>query len=474
MNSIRNTIKNYLNEDIAPFSMPGHKYGRAFEKNDLCGDLGRLMIHGDLTEVDGLDNLHDPSGVIKESLDDLRKLYKSRKSYFLVNGSTSGNLAMIFAAFNEGDKVLVERGCHRSIFNGIILRKLRPVYLDYNYDDVLGLPISDNSEDVISRIDQEEDIKGLVLTYPNYYGICCDLEAISKKCREKGILLIVDSAHGAHFGFSGVLPQNAVCLGADIVVESAHKTLPSLTQTAYLHVMNEKLIDNTDFYVSAFSSTSPSYAFMMSLEYSKDFLKCEAEEEYKKLVHRIEKLKEEISSCSFLRILDKEYINKSADFPIFDYDNTRIVINVDRGLSGHKLLKFLRDNSVQCEMSDERNVVLIPTPFNIEEDYDKLIKALKKCCESDIRDESKEICYMNSYEKVIEPYEASCVEKILVNIEDSEGMTAGDNIVPYPPGIPLVVMGEKITRNHIENIKRLLSSGVDVLGVSEYKVKVVK
>lgn len=151
MNSIRNTIKNYLNEDIAPFSMPGHKYGRAFEKNDLCGNLGRLMIHGDLTEVDGLDNLHDPSGVIKESLDNLRKLYKSRKSYFLVNGSTSGNLAMIFAAFNEGDKVLVERGCHKSIFNGIILRKLRPVYLDYNYDDVLGLPISDNSEVVISH-----------------------------------------------------------------------------------------------------------------------------------------------------------------------------------------------------------------------------------------------------------------------------------------------------------------------------------
>ena len=474
MNSIRNTIKNYLDEDIAPFSMPGHKYGRAFKENNLYDNITKLMINGDLTEVDGLDNLHDPSGVIKEALDDLKNLYKSKKSYFLVNGSTSGNLAMIFAAFSEGDKVLIERGCHRSIFNGIILRKLRPVYLDYNYDSVLGLPISNNSVDVISRIENEEDIKGIVLTYPNYYGICCDLKAISEKCKEKNILLIVDSAHGAHFGFSGVLPQNAVSLGGDIVVESAHKTLPSLTQTAYLHVMNENLIDNTDFYVSAFSSTSPSYMFMMSLEYSKDFLKSEVELKYKKLIHRIEKLKQEISSCSFLRIIDKEYINKSADFPIFDYDNTRIVINVDKGLSGHKLLKYLRENSVQCEMSDERNVVLIPTPFNIEEDYDKLIKALKKCSESDISDKLKEICYMNSYEKVIEPYEASCAEKILVNIEDCEGMTAGDNIVPYPPGIPLVVMGEKITRNHIETIKRLLSSGVDVLGVNENKIKAVK
>lgn len=473
MNSIRNTIKNYLNDDIAPFSMPGHKYGRAFESNDLCGDLKDIMIHGDLTEVDGLDNLHDPSGVIKESLDDLSRLYKSKKSYFLVNGSTSGNLAMIFAAFNEGDKVLVERGCHRSIFNGIILRKLRPVYLDYNYDAVLGLPISDNSNDVIYHIENEKDIKGIVLTYPNYYGICCDLKAISEKCREKGILLIVDSAHGAHFGFSSVLPQNAVGLGADIVVESAHKTLPSFTQTAYLHVMNDKLIDSTDFYVSAFSSTSPSYMFMMSLEYSKDFLKS-AEEKYKNLVHRIEQLKKEISSCSFLRIIDKEYINKSSDFPIFDYDDTRIVINTDKGLSGHKLLKYLRDNKVQCEMSDERNVVLIPTPFNIEEDYDKLIEALIKCRRSDICDESKEVCYMNSYEKVIEPYEASSSEKITVNIDDSDGMIAGDNIVPYPPGIPLVVMGEKINKEHIKSVKRLLDSGVDVLGVSGDTIKVIK
>lgn len=471
--NIAQTIEEYINEDIAPFSMPGHKQGRAFHK--MPSENGKLdfLIKADLTEVDGLDNLHHPEGIIKESLKDLAKVYGSEKSYFLVNGSTSGNLTMIFAAFNEGDKVLVERGCHRSIFNAIILRKLKPVYLNHSYNINLGIDIPNNSKEVIESIQQEQDIKGVILTYPNYYGVCCDLKSIANSCKKKNIYLIVDSAHGAHFGFNNLLPQNAVKLGADAVVESAHKTLPSFTQTAYLHINNHKLIPKVDFYISAFSSTSPSYMFMLSLEFSKDFLKNEATKEYNKLLQRIYLLRSEINSSKKFRILDRQYIEQCLGYSNFDFDDTRLVINVEEGFSGHKLLEYLRENKVQAEMSNDRNVVLIPTPFNIEQDYVKLVEALKKCDLEYIKEKTKPIYNNNSYEKVLEPYEVIDKDKLEIDLKESEGLVAGDSIVLYPPGVPLVIMGERITYKHIEIVTKAIEDGVQVLGIADNKILVV-
>lgn len=479
MDNIKDVIKKYIDEDIAPFSMPGHKYGRAFKGK--IDNLYDFLIRGDLTEVDGLDNMHHPEGVIKNSLKELKDTYKCNgKSYFLVNGSTSGNLAMIFSAFCEGDKILVERNCHRSVYNGIILRKLKPIYIDCHIDKKTGLMFPCKEEDIIKSINDNADAKGILLTYPNYYGMCIDIKKISQLCKERKILLLVDSAHGAHFGFSNHLPINAVEANSDMVVESAHKTLPSLTQTAFLHVNNKELIDNTDFYVSAYSSTSPSYMFMMSMEYGYEFLKNDANALYDDMYVKINKIKSKINmikdkstNSSLFTVIDREFIINNLKYTLYDFDFTRIIINVKEGCSGHKLSEFLRKNKVQCEMSDERNVVLIPTPFNIDKDYDKLLSALESCKEEDIKGDIKFVQTYGKYDKIYEPYEAFNMKKTIISIDDCLGKICGDNIVPYPPGIPMVVIGERITKEIILKLEELLSMNVDILGIENRNIKVL-
>lgn len=467
MKNIRETIKEYLKEDIAPFSMPGHKYGRAF-KSKGADNMFDYMISGDITEVEGLDNLHHPEGIIKYSLDQLKKVYDcAGKSYFLINGSSSGNLAMIFSAFNEGDKVLVERGCHKSIFNAFILRKIIPEYIDTRINKDLYIPIPTNEEDLIESLDEHRDIKGLVITYPNYYGMCIDIDRVAYECRRRKITLIVDSAHGAHFGFSKRLPINAVSTGCDMVVESCHKTLPTLTQTAFLHVNNKSLVKNADFYVSTFSSTSPSYMFMLSMEYGYEFLRNESYDAYEKMYHKIKEIKSKINSMDLFTVVDKDVLNNVLEKKIYDFDFTRLVINVKKGCLGYRLAEYLRKNNVQCEMSDERNVVLICTPFNNSRDYDKLVSALSKCSEEDIVGESRIIDIDNKYEKIYEPFESVTMNKESVSLEDSKNRVCGDNIVIYPPGVPLVVIGEKITEDKVKIIKELMNMNVDILGVDD-------
>ena len=256
----------YKEENNSYFAMPGHKCGKVYEQTEEGKLFLNNIIDFDVTEVDGMDNFHNPEGIIKEAQQELSNYYQSRKSYFLVNGSTSGNMIMIYSVFNEHDKIIVERNCHRSVYNSIVLRKLRPIYIRNRISQDYDAPFSIDKEHLFSVMEANRDAKGILLTYPNYYGLCSDLEEIIKKAREYNMKVLIDSAHGAHFGVTEGLPANAVALGADIVVHSAHKTLPSLTQTSFLHVNCNELIDKVDYYTSIFSTTSPSYLFMASLD----------------------------------------------------------------------------------------------------------------------------------------------------------------------------------------------------------------
>lgn len=468
-------LKKYIEEYNSPFSMPGHKQGRGFNIPSLGVDLEEIILKADLTEVDGLDNLHKPEGIIKESLEELRNLYKSEKSYFLVNGSTSGNLIMIFSSLNEGDKVLVERNCHRSIFNGIIMRKLRPIYLKNKMSSKMNVPISfdiKQLEDIINK----ENIKAIILTYPNYYGIGCDLERVINLCRERNIKILIDSAHGAHFGINKNLPKNAVELGADMVVMSAHKTLPSLTQTAFLHINNKELIEKADFFVGVFSSTSPSYMFMASMDYGRAFLQYEGKNAYDKLIQRIDKLKDDISDKDYIKIIDEDFLNEDIKENNLSLDKSRIVFNLKKGFSGHKFLDYLRENRIQAEMSDDCNVVLIPTVFNTEEDFKRLTGAIKNCDLNYIKSDSKELEYLlyDIPKTIIEPYKVMDSEKKDVLIEEACGFICADNIVPYPPGVPFIMMGEQIEKRHIEVINNLIKMGVTILGINNNYIKIVE
>ncbi|MDZ4992933.1 aminotransferase class V-fold PLP-dependent enzyme [Clostridium perfringens] len=469
---IINGISSYLKEEIIPFSMPGHKMGRGFK------NLEPILLQGDLTEVEGLDNLQHPEGIIKDAEEKLSKLYNSKKSYFLVNGSTCGNLIMIFSLFKEGDKILVERNCHKSIMNGIIMRKLKPVFINNIFHSKLKAPVGIDLNHLKSQIDLNKDLKGIILTYPNYYGVGVNIDETVKISREANLKIAIDSAHGAHFGFNKLLPKSVQELKADMVVMSAHKTLPSLTQTAWMHVNDEKFIEEIEFYKNVFMSTSPSYMFMMSLDYSRNFLEEHGEEAYDKLLKVIDDFKKSVEDLSYFKILDKEFLinglEKNIKINDIKIDRSRIVINLEKNLNGNKLLDYLRSKKIQCEMSDNKNVVLIPSPFNTENDFKSLEKALKSCDIKCLEDEEVEFYLTDLPKRSLEPFEVLDAEYERVSIDKALGKIVAESIVPYPPGVPMLVMGEIIEEKHIKLINEYRKNGVDLIGIKDNKVKVIK
>jgi len=464
-------VLTYIKEKNISFCMPGHKGGLGFLKTVKGRELYENFIKGDITEVDGLDNLHHAEGIIKESQQLLSEYYGSIKSYFLVNGSTSGNLAMIYSSFNEGDKIIVERNCHRSIFNAIIMRKLEPVYIKNKINLKYDVPFPLDKEHFLCLIKENKDAKGIVVTYPNYYGICFDLSYVIEIAKKYNIKVLVDSAHGAHFGVNKLLPENPLKMGANMVVMSAHKTLPSLTQTAFLHVGRVTDISKVDFYVSAFLSTSPSYMLLCSMDYARFYIQEHGDGDYGELIKQCTYYRNKINRLGKFYILGQEDLE---DVNNYTMDLTRYILNVPKGYSGHKLLEYLRANKIQAEMSDMRNVVLIFSPFNKIQDFQELYIALKNCDMNTLRDKYVEVIDYGMPMQVMFPYEVIDKEKIIVALKDSKGKISAEAIVPYPPGIPIVMPGEVLSKEILAVIEYYLKCNVAVLGIINGGIAIVE
>lgn len=456
-------VLRYIKEKNLYFCMPGHKGGKGFRTTEIGKKFLDNLAQFDITEVDGVDNLHNAEGIIKESQELLSAYYGSKKSYFLVNGSTSGNLAMIFSSFEEGDKIIVERNCHRSIFNGIIMRKLKPVYIKNKINEKFNAPLSIDMEHFLCTLENNKDAKGIILTYPNYYGICLDLKRVVEEAQKYNMKVLVDSAHGAHFGVNSKLPPHAVKLGVHMAVMSSHKTLPSFTQTAYLHIGNHEIDEErVDFYVSSFLSTSPSYMLMCSMDYGRYYLQENGEKDYEKLIELCTIYRDKINKLKGFYILGTDDINQGESI-----DLTRYILNVEKGYSGHKLLNYLREDGIQCEMSDSQSVVLIFSPFNEEKEFEKLYECLRKCNLKKLKEQYKKSFIGEMPKMAIEPYKVMGKLKIKVNLKDSLGKISARAVVPYPPGIPVVMPGEIITSEVIDMIKYNLENNIDVMGLDE-------
>lgn len=454
-------VLKYIKENNTLLCMPGHKGGKGFRETAIGRELYENFIKGDITEVDGLDNLHNAEGIIKEAQEYLAQLYGSKKSYFLVNGSTSGNLAMIFSSFNEGDKIIVERNCHKSIFNGIMLRKLKPVYIKNKINKKYDAPLSIEEEYFLCMLEENSDAKGILITYPNYYGVCPDLNFIIREAKKRNMKVLVDSAHGAHFGVCKELPESAVKLGADMVVMSCHKTLPSFTQTAYLHVGEGVDLDKVEFYLSVFLSTSPSYMLMSSMDYARFYLEEHGEEDYTRILNLSEVYRDKINKIEGFHVLGREDMYKE------DIDLSRYVINLEKGYSASKFSKYLREKNIQAEMNDNQNVILIFSPFNKEEDFKKLYKAIKECPLDSLKQEYYNILNYNIPQSKLAPFQVLNSKSKEISLQDAVGRICAKSIVPYPPGVPLVMMGEIIDEDIIGMIKYYLENGTDVIGVTK-------
>ena len=459
-------VLKYKKEENLIFSMPGNKCGKVFLKDNIGKEFVDTMGYLDITEVDPLDNLHAPEGIILEAQQLLAKTYGVKKAYFMVNGSTGGNLCSIFAAFNEGDEVLVERNCHKSIYNGLILRKLKVKYIEPLIDEKLGIFLPPDKKNIYDAIEQCENLKGIILTYPSYFGITYDIGEVLLDLKKRGLKIVVDSAHGAHFIANNKLPK-AIYGIPDYVVLSAHKTLPALTQGSYL--LSNTDDNDVEFYLNTFMTTSPSYLIMSSLDYARYYLDEYGYDEYERLINKAEKYRSIINSLNKVHIISKEDLAED-----YDIDKSRYIVTVSKEYSGHKLLEYLREQGIQCEMSFASGVVLLLSPINDDDDFKKLLKSFENLQLKDIRQDNYSKYYSFIPKKVLEPYEVFKKECKYIKINEADKNIACEAIIPYPPGIPLLCPGEVITKEAIDIIDDYISNNRSVIGIKnkEY-IKVV-
>lgn len=443
----------YKNQNNAAFHMPGHKQNRAnmSELEFLKHNLYRY----DVTEVPGTDDLFHPEEMIRESLKLLAQAMGASRSYMLVNGSTCGIYAMIMGLLNKKDKIIVQRNCHKSVHTAIYLGDLESVYVYPKVVEGFNIPSNVSAAEIKRAIEANGDAKAVMITSPTYYGACADIRSIAKLCKEKDILLLVDEAHGAHFNFSSLLPECAINLGADIAVTSFHKTLPALTQTAVLNVsssLSKEQIEKIESKLEMFESSSPSYILLASIDMARYIMQEKGEKLIEGLFTNINYVKNALKNNRNIKILDETYlINERHDF-------TRIVISTV--LKGNDLSTILRNKyKIQVEMADFNNIVLIGSVSDTIEMYERLVNALKdifKGAKPEIN-QNKAIASMEmpKPKMVFSWHEAEQHQRELIDISKSEGRISTECLIPYPPGIPLILPGEEINQEIISFIEKL-------------------
>jgi len=449
--------------------MPGHKNNKEFFNKYLNAiDL----IDMDLTEIPGTDNLHEPENIIKQSQIKLSKCYKSLKSYFLVNGSTSGILSMIFAVTKRNDKILINRNAHKSAMNAIILNDLDPIYIIPKIDKENGLILGIDNEELEEILIKEKDIKVVFLTYPTYEGFCFDIEKTIKIVKKYNKLLVIDEAHGSHFIMNDEFPMSSIDFGADVVVQSAHKNLPAFTQGAYLHVNNNELVGNVEKYLKIFQSSSPSYLIMSSLDASVDFILKEGKEKSDILIKNIKSFYEKMKKSNY-KLLNMGILDNRT---VYDYDISKIVISpLNIGITGQELEKILRNEyKIQIEYSTYNFCLFIATVFNNKSDFNKLFYSLL-----DIEKKYKKEKLISKegliLKKIITKIRIGEIDKYdfeLINLEKSLNRISYESVVPYPPGIPLINPGEVITKEALLKIKEIRNN-IKVLKEKKWKKKLL-
>lgn len=454
-------LKKLMEEESVFFHMPGHK-----GKNTLI-NWGDYIPQIDTTEVEGVDNLLDPRGIIQESQELAAEVFGAKATHYAVNGSTGSIYIALATITKPEDKILVQRNCHKAVYNAMILNRLNPVYMYPNYNEDYHVMTGLDPNEIDRILEEDEDIKAVVMTYPNYYGVCSDLETIAKIVHKHNRILMVDEAHGPHMTFSDRLPKSALECGADIVIHSTHKTLPSFTQTSMIHVGSDridlnKLKDRFQLYIT----TSPSYLFTTSNEIAVAYMTTDEAKE--KLEWNIDKCEETIRR---LNAIERVYVftGDKEDKTIFDKDNTKILFRID-GMTGTQVKKQLYSKyNIRLEMTDYYYALALTSLMNEEEDYDKLVEAVQDLARTAPYEEVVPVSINMPEPEIILPiYEAYHSNKKLTELKFSIGKISATSIIPYPPGVPLVVPGEEITQELFEHIIFLMKNGIEIVGLMGY------
>lgn len=463
MEYIYGKLTDYGRMDYYGFHMPGHKRNKRITGAALPYEI-------DITEIDGFDDLHHSDGLLKDAQERAAVLFHSQETHYLINGSTAGILSAVLGCTRRGGRVLIARNCHKSVYNAVYLNELQPVYLYPEQDPRTGLSSGIRASDVRRILDQcereSEPVQAVVIVSPTYDGVVSDVEAIAKEVHKSGIPLIVDEAHGAHFGFHEYFPKNANEMGADVVIHSVHKTLPSLTQTALLH-MNGELVDRerVRMYLHMLQTSSPSYVLMASIDECVRVIEERGRELFDGYVGRLERTRNAIQGLSSLRLLETE-----------SYDRSKLVVSVETAqtkdgasVSGRDLYRILLEEyHLQMEMAAGNYVVAMTGPGDTEEGMDRLVVALLRIDGSlCVARRGTERFHLPRLRQACSPAQAgqcggSCVKR--VPWREAIDKMALEYAYLYPPGIPLIVPGEIVSEEAARLLEKYEALGFSVEG----------
>lgn len=470
-------LKEYAGSDMYPFHMPGHK---------RTGDMGFPdPFTMDITEVDGFDNLHHPEGILKSSMDWAAQVYGADQTYYLVNGSSSGILSAVCGAVPRGGRILVSRNCHKSVYHGICLNQLKASYVYPQEIDGLGIQGGILPSDVDMMLKRYMDTQAVLIVSPTYDGVVSDIKGIAQVVHRAGLPLIVDEAHGAHFRYGEMFPVSALDLGADVVIQSVHKTMPSLTQTALLHIRNNRPDrgcyadqERIDRYIHMVQSSSPSYVLMASIENSIYQMERMDMEPYRR---EIMKLRERLKGMGCLRLVDTNIIGQ---YGIHDLDVSKIVVSTRKSsLTGADLDRVLRrEYHLEMEMCGADYVTAITTVMDSGEGLERLGDALTRIdsqltdagYKPDGRSGNQKSVYSMRCDTAMSMGEAMEEKMASVGLEDSAGCISGEFVYIYPPGIPIVAPGEWISRPILEVILEYRDKGLPVQGPADQSLRTIR
>ncbi len=461
---IRHFLAEHRRKNPISFHMPGHKGAALYAEYGYTSFLEHLVDY-DVTEIPGADNLFQAEGIIRDTASKYRSLYHVKKSYLLINGTSGGIIASILATVSPGKKLIMARNCHKSVFNALTLGHIQPVYAYPEVMEEYGISGPISPEEIQSLLEKEPDAEAVILPSPNYYGICSDIQKIADVVHQHGKVLIIDQAHGAHLKFfSGRpdFPRAAEDSGADIIINSIHKTLPSFTQSAVLNINSDRvdlhLIEDK---LQAIESTSPSYILMTSLDIAADIIRENCGELIDRWYDGISELYEKLEAIPGLRIMSVPGL----------MDKTKINLDMSPlGIDGNALENLLNEKNIYPELTTGNILMCMSGIGNTREDYDALYEAIKEIAENSkgkkIEAQTDKVVSSSLWTKKRQLHQIPR-EKEYIPIDDAEGRICATSVIPYPPGIPFLCPGRSLMEKIFGSSRTFGRKKKKVIGVDE-------
>ena len=465
---IYDALMKFEKKRVVPFDVPGHKRGRG--NPELTELLGEKCVRLDVNSMKPLDNLCHPISVIRDAEKLAAEAFGAAHAFLMVGGTTSAVQAMVLSVVKRGEEIILPRNVHRSVMGALVLCGAIPVYVDPACDENLGIPLGMKVSDVKKAIEEHPNAKAVLVNNPTYYGICSDLRSIADLAHEHGMLCLADEAHGTHFYFGEGLPVSAMKAGADLASVSMHKSGGSLTQSSFLLAGPRMSEGQVRQIINLTQTTSGSYLLLSSLDISRRNLALRGKESFGKVMKMAEYARNEINAIGGYCAFGKELINGDS---VFDFDVTKLSVHtLDVGLAGIEVYDILRDEyDIQIEFGDLGNILAYLSIGDRERDLERLVSALAEIKRRYCKDKAGMMVqeYIEP-EVAASPQEAFYADKEMLPLEETEGRICSEFVMCYPPGIPILAPGERITGKILEYIKYAKEKGCSMTGPEDPEI----